>query len=418
MGFEEMVEDYVEALWKAAMDGRIRTALERAVESYRKNLDEIFRLYPYVREKAERLREVKDHSLRHMEELAREVKDRVEDQHGSCIIAETGEKAIEYIREQVEPGDVVVKSKSMTTEEIELNRHLEERGCEVYETDLGEFIVQRLGSRPMHITSPAIHVPREQVAELFSEIMGREMPPDPKTLVAAARRYLRHKFIEARVGISGANAIAAETGTVFIIENEGNARLVTGLPEKHIVVAGLEKIVLTLQDGLLVVEVTSRYASYKAPTYVNLISGASKTGDIEKQIVYGAHGPRELHLVLLDNHRTEMARDPVYRQALRCLRCGACLYECTVYPLVAGYFGHVYMGGIGAILTRFLVGGLERSAPIAYTCTLCGRCREYCPMDIDVPQMMLELRRELAERGLVPERMRRSIEETTGLHLP
>ncbi|MFB0543651.1 MAG: LUD domain-containing protein [Candidatus Bathyarchaeia archaeon] len=412
--FEEIVGDYLQALWDAAMDEHIRLALSRAVESFRRNREEAFKLYPGVVEKAEKLREVKDYSLLHVDELAKQVKDRVEDNHGSCIITENVEDAMEYIGDQVKLGDIVVKSKSITSEELHLNPRLEELGCKVYETDLGEFIVQNLGSRPMHILSPAIHVSRERVAELFSKVMGREFPPDIPTLAGAAREFLRERFFEARVGISGANAVAAETGTTFLIENEGNIRLATGLPEKHIVIAGLEKIVPTLQDGMLVVEVTSRYANYKAPGYVSLISSPSKTGDIEKQTVYGAHGPREYHVVLLDNHRKEMIRDPVYRQALRCLRCGACLYECTIYPLVAGYYGYLYMGGIGAIFTKYLIGGIKNAAPIAYTCTLCNRCKEYCPMEIDVPEMVLKLRSELAEKGLVPNRVKENVEEVTG----
>lgn len=411
--FGEITEDYLQALWDASTDEFIRVALSRAVESFRQNRADAFKLYPGVVEKAKKLIEVKDYSLLHIDELAKQVKDRVEDLHGNCFIAQTCEDAMEYIGDQVKPGDVVVKSKSITSEELHLNPNLEKLGCKVYETDLGEFIVQKLGSRPMHILSPAIHVPREKVAELFSSVMGKPMPPDIPTLVTAAKEFLRDRFIEARIGMSGANAIAAETGTVFIIENEGNARLATGLPEKHIVVSGLEKIVPTLQDGMTVVEVTSRYANYKAPSYVSLISGPSKTGDIEKTTVYGAHGPKELHVVLLDNHRREMIQDPVYRQSLRCLRCGACLYECTIYPLVAGYYGYLYMGGIGAIFTKYLIGGMENAAPIAYTCTLCNRCKQSCPMEIDVPEMVLKLRGELAKKGLIPERVKENVEQLT-----
>ena len=412
--FEEIVESYLQALWDAATDEHIRLALSRAVESYRQNRDEAFKLYPRTVEKAKRLKEIKDYSLLHVNELAKEVKDRVEDSHGHCFIARTTEEAMEYIGDQVKKGDIVVKSKSITSEELHLNPHLEELGCEVYETDLGEFIVQKLGSRPMHILSPSIHVPREKVAELFTRVMGKPFPPDIPVLAGAAKEFLREKFIAAKVGISGANVISAETGTTFIIENEGNARLATGLPEKHIVISGLEKIVPTIEDGLLSVEVTSRYANYKVPAYVSLISGPSKTGDIEKTTVYGAHGPREFHLVLMDNHRTEMIKDPVFRQALRCLRCGGCLYECTIYPLVAGYYGYLYMGGIGAVFTKYLIGGLENASPIAYTCTLCGRCKKYCPMEIDAAGMALKLRSGLAGKKLVPERVKKSAEEITG----
>jgi len=412
--FEELVDKYLQDLWDAAMDDQIRLALSRAVESFRRNRAEAFKLYPGTEEKARKLKEVKEHSLLNIDDLAKEVKDRVEDHHGNCIIAKTVDEAMEYIGDQIKPGDVVVKAKSITSEELHLNPKLENLGCKVYETDLGEFIIQNMGSRPMHILAPAIHISREKVAELFTKILGREFPPDIEILVGAAREFLREKFFQAKVGITGANAIAAETGTTFLIENEGNIRLTTGLPDKHIVLSGLEKIVPTLQDGMLVVEVTSRYANYKAPTYVNLTSGPSKTGDIEKQIVYGAHGPREYHLVLLDNNRTEMIKDQVYRQALRCLKCGACLYECTIYPLVAGYYGHLYMGGIGAILTKYLIGGMENAAPIAYTCTLCNRCKEFCPMEIDVSKMILKLRSELVEKNLIPKRVKDNVEEITG----
>ena len=405
--------NYLDELWEATQNEFIQLALTRAVESYRRNRDSAFQLYPHVKEKAKQLRKVKEYSILHMEELAKEVKDRVEDLKGSCFIARTPEDAIKYIASLVKDGDIIVKSKSITSEELHLNQKLEEMGCRVYETDLGEFIIQQLGSKPMHILSPAIHIPREKVAELLSNLLNKPVPPHIPTLVAEVRSYLRRMYFKADVGISGANAIAAETGTTFLIENEGNIRLATGLPRVHIVVAGMEKVVPTLQDGMLVVEVASRYANYKAPSYVSLISGPSKTGDIEKQITYGAHGPQEYHVVLLDNHRTEMARDPVYRQALYCLRCGGCLYECTIYPLTAGYFGYLYMGGIGAILTRFLIGGPENAAPIAYTCTLCGRCKIHCPMEIDVPEMILKLRGELTQLGLTPSWVIRGVEEIT-----
>ena len=403
---DEIFSLYQEQLWNAMTDENIRLALSRAVESFRHNRDETFRLYPYVRERAKELRKVKEYSLLHVEELARQVKDRVEDMNGHCLIARKPEDALNYLREIVKEGDIVVKSKTMTCEELHINTYLEKLGCNIYETDLGEFIIQHLKSKPMHILSPAVHVPKEKVAELFSSIMGKPVPPDIKTLVKEARMFLRDAFFKANVGISGANAVAAETGTIFLIENEGNARLVTGLPRKHIAIAGLEKIVPTLQDGMLVVEVASRYANYKAPSYVSLISSPSKTGDIEKQTTYGAHGPEELHVILLDNNRTEMINDPTYRQALSCVRCGACLYECSIYPLTAGYYGHLYMGGIGAILTAFLLGGLKNAAPVAYTCTLCGRCKEVCPMEIDVPEMILKLRETLAKNGFVPQQIR------------
>jgi L-lactate dehydrogenase complex protein LldG len=403
---DDLFNFYQERLWNATMDEHLRLALKRAVEKYRSNRDEALRMYPNTLEKAERLIEIKEQSLLKMEELAKQVKDRVEDLHGNCIIARTPEDAVKYIESIVKKGDIVVKAKSITSEELHINHHLEAAGCEVYETDLGEFIIQQLKMRPMHILSPAIHVPKEKVAQLFSKVFGKPLPPDIKTLVGEARSFLRDKYFRANVGFSGANVVAAETGTIFLIENEGNARLATGLPEKYIGLAGLEKIVPTLEDAMLTTEVTVRYANYKWCSYVSLIGGPSKTGDIEKTTTYGAHGPRELHLILLDNGRTEMIKDSIYRQALYCIRCGGCLYECTTYPMTAGHYGYLYMGGIGAILTAFLLGGLENAAPIAYTCSLCGRCKEVCPMKIDVPEMILKLRKTLADKGYVPAQLR------------
>ncbi len=413
---DEIYNSYLRKLGSAARNSSLRTALERAIESYRRNRDEAFKLYPYVEKKASKLRKIKKNSLLRIEELIKQTRDVVEELKGNFYMAENAYKALEYVKSVVKGAETVVKSKSLTMEELNINSELERIGCKVFETDLGEFIIQQLKSKPMHLLSPAIHIPREKVAKLLSKITGKKLPAEIPVLVKEVRNYLRQKFVEADVGLTGANAVVAETGSVFIIENEGNARLVSGLPEKHIVVAGIEKVIPTLSDAMLLVEVVTRYANYKAPTYVSIVSGPSKTGDIEKKIVYGAHGPKEFHLVLLDNGRKEMAKDPVYRQALYCLRCGGCLYECPVYSLVSGYFGHVYMGGIGAILTRFLLGGLEKAAPLAYTCTLCGRCKKYCPMEIDVPEMMLKLREEIVGKGMVPFKLKENLKNATGVN--
>ncbi|MFH1652163.1 MAG: LUD domain-containing protein, partial [Chloroflexota bacterium] len=217
------------------------------------------------------------------------------------------------------------------------------------------------------------------------------------TLVSAARTFLRDKFFRADVGLSGANVVAADTGTLFMIENEGNIRLATGAPPVHIALVGLEKLVPTLSDAFKVAEVTWRYANYGVPSYVSMVSGPSKTGDIEKVTTYGAHGPREFHVVFLDGGRTELAQNPVLRQALYCLRCGGCLYECPVFAVTAGHFGDKYFTGIGAVWAGMVDHDPEKAAALAYTCLTCGRCKERCPVEIDVPQMILALRRRLAE---------------------
>ena len=250
----------------------------------------------------------------------------------------------------------------------------------------------------MHILSPSIHVPREDVVELFSEITGEKQTTDIESLVAVARKLLREKYFAADIGLSGANVLAADTGTLFMIENEGNIRLSTGAPPVNISLVGFEKLVPTLHDAFKVAEVTWRYANYTIPSYVSLVSGPSKTGDIEKVTTYGAHGPREFHVVLLDDGRTELATDPVLHQALHCLRCGGCLYECPVFAVTAGHFGDKYFTGCGAAWAATVSRDPEKAAAISQTCLSCGRCKVRCPMQIDTPAMMVAVKR-LAEEG-------------------
>ncbi|MGD1119936.1 MAG: LUD domain-containing protein [Dehalococcoidales bacterium] len=383
----------------AAHDDRLRLALSRAVKSFRGNVKNALEKFPHTISLAEEVRKIKEKAIPDMEKLTRQAIAAIEENKGKGYIARTAEEALQIIGGLVGTKKLIVKGKSMTGEEIGLREHLEATGNEVYETDLGEFIVQKRGERPMHILSPSIHVPREDVARLFSKIMGQEIAPDAEIadLVAAARAYLRDKFFRADIGISGANVVAAETGTLFIIENEGNIRLSTGAPAVHIALVGMEKLVPTLSDAYKVSEVTWRYANYTMPSYVSLISGPSKTGDIEKVTTYGAHGPREFHVIFLDAGRTRLARYPRLSQALYCLRCGGCLYECPVFAVTAGHFGDKYFTGIGAVWAAIVNQDKEKAASLAYTCLTCGRCRQRCPVKIDVPEMIIELRKMLAE---------------------
>ena len=395
--------DYKKEIMDAAHSEKIRLALTRAVASYRSNINTALEKFPHTIKLAEEVREIKSRAIGEMEKLAKQASESIEYNHGKAYIAHTAADALKIIGDLVGKGKLIVKAKSMTSEEIGLREHLEETGNKVYETDLGEFIIQKLHSRPMHILSPAIHVPREDVASLFSQITGDKLPPDDiARMVATARALLREKFIQADIGISSANVVAADTGTLFIIENEGNARLVTGLPPVHIALIGMEKLVPTFGDANKVAEVTWRYANYTVPSYVSLISGPSKTGDIEKVTTYGAHGPRELHVIFLDAGRTQLARDPILRQALYCLRCGGCLYECPVFAVTAGHFGDKYFTGIGAVWAALLSQNVEKGAALAYTCLTCGRCKVRCPMAIDTPAMVIELRKLIAE-GKLPD---------------
>lgn len=399
---EEIYKEFKKNVYKASKDPFIRTALRRAVKSFRSARDDALKAFPEVEKKRKLLQERKEYSLLNVEELIERTKKSVERQHGNFYFAKTEDDVKRILSDIIGTGKTIVKGKSMTTEELEINKLLEEKGNSVFETDLGEFIVQLLKTRPMHILAPAVNVPREKVAEAFSKLGGKELPPDIPKLTLFAREFLRDKYFSADYGISGANAIVAETGSIFLIENEGNIRFVTNAPPVHIVIAGIEKIIPTMEDGMLFLDVVQRYAGYFVTSYISIISGPSKTGDIEKTVVYGAHGPKELHIILVDNGRSEMIKDPVFRKALYCVRCGACMYECPVYPITTGYWGHRYMGGIGIPWTAFVAGGLEIASPMAFACTLCGRCVKYCPMEIDTPIIVERLREIMKEKGYLP----------------
>ena len=389
--------EYKKEIMDAAHNDRIRVALSRAIASYRANTNNALEKFPHTIKMAEEVKIIKENAIQEMEKLAQQACDSIEFNKGKAYIAKTAGDALKIIEDLVGTGKLIVKGKSMTGEEIGLREHLEEIGDDVYETDLGEFIIQKLDSRPMHILSPSIHVPKEDVAELFSQITGEKLEPDIANLVATARKLLREKYFQADIGMSGANVVAADTGTLFLIENEGNIRLSTGAPPIHIALVGMEKLVPTLGDANKVAEVTWRYANYTVPSYVSLVSSPSKTGDIEKVTTYGAHGPKELHVIFMDDGRTELAKHPILRQALYCLRCGGCSYECPVFDVTAGHFGDKYFTAIGAVWAAMISQNKEKAASIAYTCLACGRCKIRCPMEIDGAGMCVELRKILVE---------------------
>ena len=391
------LKTYKKRLQEAARDPQISLALERAIASYRKNVDEALKRFPHTLKMAEEVRRIKEKSISRLDELVKQACEAIREQKGQAFIARTPAEALEIIDGIVGSGRLIVKGKSLTGEEIDLREHLEERGNEVYETDLGEYIVQLLGIKPMHLLAPAVHVPKEEVAKLLSRVTGKDIPPDIQAEVATVREILRDKFFRAQIGMSGANVVAADTGTLFQIENEGNIRLSSAAPPIYIALVGMEKVVPTIEDAFKVAEVTWRYAGYTVPAYVNLVSGPSKTGDIEKVTTYGAHGPKEMYVIFLDSGRSQLAQDPVFKEALYCLRCGGCLYECPLFAVTAGRFGDKYFGGIGAIWTAFVTGDLAKAAPLTYSCLSCGRCKVRCPMEIDAPQMCLELRKRIVE---------------------
>ncbi|MFN8496220.1 MAG: LutB/LldF family L-lactate oxidation iron-sulfur protein [Anaerolineae bacterium] len=286
---------------------------------------------------------------------------------------------------------VVTKSKSMLTEEIALNDALEAAGITVVETDLGEWIIQLAGETPSHIIAPAIHKTKAEVAELFSRVLGRPVSPDASIpeLTRIAREQLRQRFLDADVGISGVNFAIAESGTVSIVTNEGNGRYVTGLPRVHIAMMGAEKVIGTWEEWAATLKMLTRSATGQLiSSYVSTVSGPRRPDD--------ADGPEEFHLVILDNGRSRIL-GTTFRESLLCIRCAACLNACPVYHEIGGHaYGGVYTGPIGAVLSPLLF-DFDRFKELPHASSLCGACRDACPVEIDLPRMLVELRRIEAE---------------------
>jgi iron-sulfur cluster protein len=312
----------------------------------------------------------------------------------TVYLAKTAADANEYIAELAKSRGVklAAKSKSMASEETHLNNALEGAGVEALETDLGEWIIQLAGQRPSHMVMPAIHMFKEEVAELFSKVTGSEEPAEIEHLVQVAREQLRQGYLDADMGITGANIAVAETGGIALVTNEGNARLVSTLPKIHVALLGVEKIVPTLEDAATIIRTLPKNATGQLLTsYVTWIRGAVPCGD----------GDKELHLVLLDNGRSALAESPQCRDALRCIKCGACANVCPVYQTVGGHvFGHVYIGAIGIILTAFFH-GLDKAAEIVRACIGCRACVTVCPSNIDLEHIILSLRETIGhEEGI------------------
>ncbi|HEY7295906.1 MAG TPA: LUD domain-containing protein, partial [Dehalococcoidia bacterium] len=288
------------------------------------------------------------------------------------------------------------------------------------ETDLGEWIIQLAHEPPSHLLAPAIHKRREDVAALFTRVTGRPVPPDDiAAMVQVAREELRQKFIDAGMGISGCNVAVAESGTLVLVSNEGNHQLSTTLPPVHVAVLGVEKVVATLEDATTVLKVLSRAATgQKQSSYVNFITGPSRTGDIELSLTVGVHGPKEVHIVLLDNGRTQMRADSAFREALRCIRCGACSNVCPPFSVVGGHaFGYIYTGPIGLVLTPWHHGVEAASGPQSL-CFSCNACETVCPVGIPLPRLIIGVREQATQREKPPlaKRLGTSMLEDPGGH--
>lgn len=373
-------------------DVQLRGALRNATSLFAKRRLAAARGLDNWEELRAKARAVKDEVLLHLDQYLEEFADNAEGRGAQVHWARDADEAnqIVCLLAKERGAGKIVKSKSMVTEEIHLNAAIEAEGLEVVETDLGEYIIQLAGETPSHIIVPAIHKTKGQIAKLFTEKLGIAPTDDVDQLTSAARRVLRQRFAAADVGISGVNFGVAQTGTILILENEGNIRLTTSLPKIHIAVMGIEKIVPRFADLDVFLKLLPRSGTgQQLTTYQSLITGTKRKTEDE--------GPDELHIVLLDNGRSRMLAHPVTRQSLACIRCGACLNACPVYQQIGGHaYGSVYPGPIGAVITPQLI-GLSKASQLPYASSLCGACREVCPVKIDIPELLLHLRAEITE---------------------
>jgi len=389
-----MGTEFRESVHRAVNNANLTGALGKFSEAYKVNRAKAYEGIDFE-ELRGRIAELKSYAASHLDLLSDLFEQNATARGATVFRTNDPAKVREYILKVAQANGVktVVKSKSMATEEIHLNPYLEKAGIAVGETDLGEWIIQLAGQTPSHMVMPAIHMTKEQVSDLFSKEVNERLTSDIPRLVKVARDKLRPRFLEADMGISGGNIAVAETGSIVLMTNEGNARLVTSLPRIHIALVGIEKLITNYADIAPILKALPRSATAQLLTsYVSIITGPTPNTD---------GSMKDLHIILMDNRRSEMAADPKFKQALQCIRCASCLNVCPVFRLVGGHvFGKVYTGGIGTILTAWF-DELKKSEDIQGLCIQCGACKDVCPGRIDIPELIMEIRRRLVqEQGL------------------
>ena len=391
MAEHKNMKEYHGQIQEALDDKFLRKTLDKFAVDYKANRARIFQGWD-VPELIKDVADIKDNAAQHMMELYEQFKKEAEKRGVHVHYAADAAEANRIIARIGKDTNckTVIKSKSMTAEEIHLNPALEREGFRVVETDLGEWIIQNRNEGPSHMVMPAIHLSRYQVADLFSEITKKQQDrEDVQKMVKVARKELRAEYVNADMGISGANFAVAETGVVGTVTNEGNLRLVTTLPRVHVILAGLEKLVPTVADALRCIQVLPRNATAQAITsYVTWIAGAN-----ECQV--GPNGKKEMHIVFLDNGRTKIVKDPAFKDILRCVRCGACANVCPVYRLVGGHkMGYVYIGAVGLALT-YLYHGADKARSLVQNCIGCESCNNVCSAGIDLAGIIRDIRARL-----------------------
>ena len=333
-------------------------------------------------------------AIENLDKYLLEFEQKITARGAKVLWAETGDQALEYIGAICKQANckTLVKSKSMVTEEIHLNSYLESNGIESVETDLGEYIQQLDGEAPYHIVTPAMHKSKEDVAKLFAQKLGTPGGLTPEELTLVARKKLREKYVQAEVGVTGANFILPDIGAIAVTENEGNARLSCAWPKTHIVIVGIEKVIPSVHDLSLFWPLLSTYGTgQKVTVYNTIIAGPKQANETD--------GPEEMVVILLDNGRTNLLANPTAREALYCIRCGACLNACPVYKNIGGHaYETTYSGPIGKVITPYL-SGMDDYKHLSYSSSLCGNCTEVCPVKINLHELLLDNRHESVMQG-------------------
>ena len=362
----------------------------------------------------DKLRKIKEDSINNIKELKKKAIESLERNGMKVIEAKDADAAAKEIRKIIGSEKLIVKSKSNTANEIELKEILKDK--ELVETDTGDFVVELTGAEDLHPVLPSMHLTPANISKAIKEKLHKDVKANPEEIVKFVRGYLREKIENAKVGITGANVISAD-GTVFILENEGNISLVSRIPDKHIILASFEKIVPTREDALHIVKCAANYGTgQEYPMYVSMISGPSKTADIQNKMITGAQGAKEVYLILLDNGRSEILESE-FKELLYCINCGACLNFCPVFHQLTMRYGSKHFGGARGVLGSFFEerdGAKEAFDNGAFYCTTCKMCKENCPARIDLSEMIKKLREKLADKGLQPkgvEEMMKNVRE-------
>ncbi len=393
------INTILKEIYIALNDQSLQSGLQRTLKNLLPASYRVLKRWPYLIKLADEVRRIREETLKNLDYYIDETIKNVELIHGKGYFAKDRYEVIKIIDEIIgNDKKLIVKAKSMVTEELKIREHLIEKGHIVYETDLGEFLIQISKDKPMHAIAPAIHISKEKAVKLLKSIgchVSEEMSYED--IVKGVRVFLREKFINADIGISGANVVAADSGATILISNEGNIRLSTILPPIHIAIASIEKIVPTINDAYKQALVQAGYAGLYPPTYLSLTAGPSSTADIEYYRVYGVHGPREFHLILYDGGRSNAIKNQYLWEQLLCIKCGRCQAECPIWNLVANVWGgNVYGGPMGIIWTA-ITEDIETAAQLSLLCLGCGRCKEVCPMKINMPSIIRHLKTHVSK---------------------